>query len=111
MMGAAERHGIFVAHLTAERPLLSKAQVVRVAGLAAAHEAGLAGHKLEVRLVAAPARLTYGERALVDAGGLHGRFGGHDVGTAGGKGEGLHRPVLGADQRGYWLARGGIAYG
>ena len=66
-MGAAEWDRELIADLAAERAALGEAQVVRVAGLAAAHEAGLTGYELEVRLVAASPRNADCQRALVDA--------------------------------------------
>ena len=58
VVGAAERDRELIADLAAERPALGKAQVVRVAGLAAAHEAGPGGDELEVGVVAVAARVS-----------------------------------------------------
>ena len=51
MMAAAERHGELVADLHAEGARLGKAQVMRIAGVAAADEAGLRRDKVQVRTV------------------------------------------------------------
>ncbi len=74
-MGAAERDGELIADLAAERPLLGEADVVRVAGLAAADEAGLGGDKLEVGLVAVAASVADRQ--------LRGRLRRGDMGAAG----------------------------
>jgi len=47
VMRPAERHRKFIADLLSEPALLRKAQMVRVAGLSAADEAGLPGHKAQ----------------------------------------------------------------
>ena len=57
MMAAAERHGKFVAHLAAKRPMLGKAQMMRIGGCAAANEAGLLDDEPNVLTVAYPAWL------------------------------------------------------
>lgn len=62
----ANRHGKFIRDLAAERTWLGKLQVVRLAGLPPADEAGLAGDKAEVILVAQPLGLGDGEAALID---------------------------------------------
>jgi hypothetical protein len=51
VMCSAKRDREFVADLLTEPALLRKAQMVRVAGLAAADEAGLPGDKAQVLLV------------------------------------------------------------
>ena len=51
MMRATQRHRELVADLEAEPAGLCEPQMVRVAGLAAADEAGLFGHKAQVLLV------------------------------------------------------------
>ena len=48
MMRAAKRDGEFIADLLPKAARLRKAQMVRVAGLAAADEAGLFGHKAQM---------------------------------------------------------------
>ena len=53
-MCPAERHRKFIADLLAETARLRKPQMVRVAGLTAADEAGLSGHKAQVVLVTQP---------------------------------------------------------
>ena len=65
-MQRANRHGKFIGDLAAESTWLGKLQVVRLAGLPPADEAGLAGDKAEVILVAQPLGLGDGEAALVD---------------------------------------------
>ena len=67
MMAAAERHRELIADLTAERPRLHEAQMMGVAGRAAADQAGLRSHEPQVLLVAVAARFGDGKRALVDA--------------------------------------------
>ena len=57
MMRPAKRDSVFVADLLAEPPRLRKTQMVRVAGLAAADQAGLFGYKAQVLLVLEPFRL------------------------------------------------------
>jgi hypothetical protein len=56
MMGAAERHGKFVADLTPQRAELSKAEVMGVGGLASADQAWLPRDELQVLLVSDAAR-------------------------------------------------------
>jgi len=51
VVAAAERHGEFVADLTAERPGLRKAQMMRVGGLAAADQAGLRRNVFQMRFI------------------------------------------------------------
>ena len=48
----AQRHGELVRHLETERPLLGEANMVRLRGPAAAHEAGLAGNEGEMVFIA-----------------------------------------------------------
>ena len=79
-MDPAERYDEFIAGLAAERPRLHVAQMVRIRGLAAAHQARLLGHEPQVLPVAIAARLGQREHALVDAFGpvssaLSGRLG------------------------------------
>ena len=50
VMRPAQRHRKFIADLSTESARLRKTQMVRVAGLAAADEAGLFGHKAQVGL-------------------------------------------------------------
>lgn len=66
MMAAAERHGELIAHLHADGAGLRKAQVVRIAGLPAADEAGLRGHEFEMVFVAQAFWFGDGQRAFVD---------------------------------------------
>ena len=74
VMTTAERHRKLVAHLDAQSARLREAQVVRVAGLAPADDAGLRGDKTKMRLVAATLRLGQGEGAFVDLPGLRRDF-------------------------------------
>ena len=74
MMAAAERDPKLVAHLDAQCARLCEAQVVRVAGLAPADDAGLRGDKTKMRLVAAALWLGQGEGAFVDLPGLRRDF-------------------------------------
>src|SRR5207237_10045863 len=62
---AAERDRELIADLAAKGALLGEAQMMRVGRFAAAHEAGLTGHALEVRLVAGAARIAARRRALM----------------------------------------------
>jgi hypothetical protein len=66
----AEGDRELVADLAAERADLSEAEVVRVARLSPANEAGPRSDKLDVGLVPVAARLRDGQHALVDAGEL-----------------------------------------
>ena len=68
MMRAAERDRKFIADLLRKSARLRKAQMVRVAGLAAADETGLFGHKAQMLLVPQPLGLRQGQYAFVDAG-------------------------------------------
>ena len=70
MMPAAERHREFVAHLAAKRPWLSKAQMVRIRGRAAANQTGLLDDEPHVLAVANSARFGMAQFALVDACGV-----------------------------------------
>jgi hypothetical protein len=60
MMSPAKWDGVFVTDSAAERPELSKSQMVGIARPAAAYEARLHRYELEVRAVAVAARLTQG---------------------------------------------------
>ena len=76
MVCTAERDGVLVADLAAERSRLGEAEVVRIARRAAADEAGLGGHEVQVVLVALADRLADGQRnCCARAGrlGLHSR--------------------------------------
>jgi hypothetical protein len=68
VMCATKRNGEFVADLLSKSTRLCKTQMVRVARLAAADEAGLPGHKAQVLLVPKPLGLRQGQEAFVDAG-------------------------------------------
>jgi hypothetical protein len=66
VMTAAERHREFIADFHADPPWLSKTQMMRIARLPPADQAGLGGDEFQVRLIAQP--LGFGDRelALVD---------------------------------------------
>jgi hypothetical protein len=66
MVLSAERHGELVTDFATEGLGLREPDVVGVAGLGTAQEAGLRGHVPEVILVADPLRLLQKEGALVD---------------------------------------------
>ena len=74
VMSPAERHGELVADLAAERPALSKAQVMGVAGFAAADQTSLLRHKAHMVAIADAPRLGMGEDGLIDAVGAKLRF-------------------------------------
>ena len=57
MVSAAEWHGEFVAHLAAKRPILGKAQMVRIGWRAAADQTGLLDDEPHVFAVAYPSLL------------------------------------------------------
>ena len=67
-MRSAERHRKFITDLLSQSARLRKTQMVRVAGLSAADEAGLSGHKAQVLLVPQPFGLRQGQHTFVDAG-------------------------------------------
>jgi hypothetical protein len=67
MVGAAERHGVLVADLAAQRPRLREAQVMRLTGLPLTSKARLRGHESEMGAMAVAAWLAQGKGALVDA--------------------------------------------
>lgn len=62
----AEGHDALVAYLAAHGTRLGKTYVMCMARGAAAHEAGLTGHKAQVFLVPDPVRCTGGQGGLVD---------------------------------------------
>ncbi|HUE09384.1 MAG TPA: hypothetical protein VMQ54_00530, partial [Steroidobacteraceae bacterium] len=66
MMAAAERHGELITDLAAECPALSKAQMVCIRGLSAAHQAWLLGNMPKVIAVANPTRLRHCQNIFVD---------------------------------------------
>ena len=66
-MQSADGDRELVADLATERADLSEAQVVRVARVSPANEAGPRSDELDVGLVAVAARLRDGQHALVDA--------------------------------------------
>ena len=67
MVSAAERDGELIADFTTERPALREPQVVRIAGLPSADQAGLLGNETQVVPIADAARLGEGKHGLVDA--------------------------------------------
>ena len=66
MMRPTKRNGEFIADLLSEPARLRKAQMVRVAWLSAADEAGLGCHKTQVLFVPQPFGLRQGKDAFVD---------------------------------------------
>ena len=66
VMAAAERDGELVADLAAERPALGKAQMMGIAGLAAAEEARLLGDEADMLAIADAPRLGMGQHGFVD---------------------------------------------
>ena len=68
MVCPAQRDGEFVADLEAETAGLRKPQMVGIAGLAPADEAGLFGHEPQMGLVTQATRHGDGQHAFVDAG-------------------------------------------
>ena len=65
----AQRHGELIAHFSPERAVLCEPQVMGIRGLAAANQARLFGHELDVLLVTKAAGLGMNQLALVDASG------------------------------------------
>ena len=76
MVAAAERHGELIAHLSPQRAALGEPQMMGIGGRAAANQARLFGHELDVAFVTKTARLRMRQLALVDAIGDGGRAGG-----------------------------------
>jgi hypothetical protein len=68
MMPAAERDREFIAGFKAYSSRLSKPQMMRIARLSAADQAGLRRNELQMRLVTEPFRLSNGELAFVNPG-------------------------------------------
>ena len=66
MVGAAKRDGKLITDPTAQSARLHEPQVMRVRRAPSAHEAGLRGNDLEVRMVAVTAGFAQGERTLID---------------------------------------------
>jgi hypothetical protein len=66
MVAAAQRHSELIADLAAKRSGLRKPQVMGVARLAAADQAGLLRHMAHVVAIADSARLGERQEALVD---------------------------------------------
>src|SRR5882724_6559808 len=67
VMRPAQRHREFVADLLPKSSGLREAQMVRVAGLSVADDAGLFRNEPQVLLVPKPLGLRQGQEALVDA--------------------------------------------
>ena len=68
VMRAAEENGKLVADLLSQSARLHKPQMMGIAGLPAADEAGLFGHKAQMDTVAQPSRLRQSKNAFVDPG-------------------------------------------
>src|SRR5262245_11532674 len=68
MMPTAERHSELIADFKTDRPRLSKAQMMRIGGLASTDQARLGSDKFQVRLVAQSFGLGDRKLALVDLG-------------------------------------------
>ena len=66
MMAAAERHGELIADLAAERPALREAQVMGVAGFAAADQTSLLRHEAHMVAIADASGLGMGKNRFVD---------------------------------------------
>jgi hypothetical protein len=69
VMGTTERHREFIADFAAERALLHEPQMMGIAGLATADQAGVQGDMAEMIFAAIAARCRNWEHALVDAAG------------------------------------------
>ena len=67
VVSPTQRHGELIAHFAAERAVLREPQMMGIRGSAAANQARLFGHELDVLLVAKAARLGMNQLALVDA--------------------------------------------
>ena len=66
MVSPAKRDGKLIAHLTAQRAALRKAQVMGIGGLAAADQTRLLGHVSNVLAVTNPTRFRQRQHALID---------------------------------------------
>ena len=71
MVRVAERDCELIADLAAERPVLRKAEVMRIRRLATANEASLRSHKPQVLAVPDAARLRQCRGSLINAFGPH----------------------------------------
>ena len=67
VVAPAQRHGELIAHFSPERAVLREPQVMGIGGSAAANQARLLGHELDVVSVTKAARLGMDQLALVDA--------------------------------------------
>jgi len=70
MMATAERHCEFVAHLSAKRAVLRKAQMMGVGGHATANQTWLFGNELDMLAIANSTRFGMTKFAFVDARGV-----------------------------------------
>ena len=85
MMATAERDRELIADLAAKRPALCEAQMVGVAGLPAADQAGLLGHVSDVVAVAQTAGLGKRQYAFIEAPGFTDAFGPSALGSCAGR--------------------------
>ena len=67
MMTAAERHREFIAHLSAKRPMLRKAHMMRIGRRATANQTGLFRDEPHMLAIANSARFGVRQATLVDA--------------------------------------------
>ena len=67
VVAAAQRHGELVAHFSPKRAVLREPQMMGIGGPAAADQAGLFNHELDMVFVTKAARLGMSQTALVDA--------------------------------------------
>jgi len=67
MVGPAERHSVFVAHLATERSRLRKPKMMWIGGLPAADKASLRPDELEVSFFPVTARFANRKHAFVNA--------------------------------------------
>ena len=67
VVAAAQRHGELITHFSRERAVLREPQMMGIGWNAAANQARLFGHELDVVLVTKAARLRMHQLALVDA--------------------------------------------
>ena len=67
VVAPAQRHGELIAHFSPERAVLREPQMMGIGGSAAANQARLFGHELDVVLVTKAAGLGMDQLALVDA--------------------------------------------
>jgi hypothetical protein len=102
MVGPAQRHREFVAHLAAERAGLREPEMMGVRGLPPTDEAGLQGDKLQMRLVAVTPRFANRQHAAIieasapalNLAGALARVDAVKVGCRLGRAGGLPRPAM-----------------